>query len=464
LDQKPTEAPVSKTAEKLKLPEPATHPQPGSIPNWERWLMVELLEIQYGFAFESSRFVQSNEGMPLIRIRDISSTTTAVNYVGEYSSEYIVEHGDYLVGMDGDFNLRQWKGPRALLNQRVCRLHNFSPIVDAAFATLAIQAQLDAIHAETSFVTVKHLSAKQLNAAWIDVPPLAEQRRIVAKVEELLTLCNELEARQTAAREARTHLVRSALSHLTAAKDETEFRAQSAFFIHNSSFLLDDVPQLRQAILALAVQGRLVPQNPKEGPSKKVTVGDVVDFLGGYAFKSEWFQDKPGIRLVRNQNISHGKLDWRDTEYLPNHLAKEYAAFDLRPGDLVLSLNRPFISTGLKLAWVADSDCPCLLVQRVACLRPAPDQLLAKYLFLWCNAPHFYRDAHVVPSSGVPYIATNRVATMAMRLPPLAEQNRIVAKVDELMRWCDALEAHLTTARTAATHLLDASLRQLLTT
>ncbi|HWX18336.1 MAG TPA: restriction endonuclease subunit S, partial [Candidatus Binatia bacterium] len=95
----------------------------------------------------------------------------------------------------------------------------------------------------------------------IAVPPLAEQRRIVAKVEELLALCDELEARQTAAHERRTRLVHSALDHLTAAKDEQDFRKQCSFILHNSSPILDSVPALRQAILSLAVQGRLVPQN-----------------------------------------------------------------------------------------------------------------------------------------------------------------------------------------------------------
>jgi type I restriction enzyme S subunit len=187
-----------------------------------------------------------------------------------------------------------------------------------------------------------------------------------------------------------------------------------------------------------------------------------VSFLGGYAFKSEWFQNHPGIRLVRNQNVGHGDLDWTEAEYLPEDRTAEFSRFELHPGDLVLSLNRPFISTGLKLAWIKPTDCPCLLVQRVACMRPARNRLIADYLYLWCNAPNFYREAHIVPSSGVPYIATNRVEAMSMRLPPLAEQKRIVAKVTELLALCDALEAKLTQAESASTELLAAAVHHLL--
>lgn len=222
------------------------------------------------------------------------------------------------------------------------------------------------------------------------------------------------------------------------------------------------VAKLRELILQLAVQGKLGTQDVNDEPTETVLVGDVVSFLGGYAFKSEWFQDHPGIRLVRNQNIGHGDLDWSETEYLPEERAEEFSKFELHPGDLVLSLNRPFISTGLKLAWITDADCPCLLVQRVACLRPIRDRLLPEFLYLWCNAPHFYQHAHIVPSSGVPYIATNRVEKMAMLLPPLAEQRRIVGKVDQLLGLCDELAARQAAVREASSKLLDSAIQSLL--
>jgi type I restriction enzyme S subunit len=224
------------------------------------------------------------------------------------------------------------------------------------------------------------------------------------------------------------------------------------------------IAKLRSMILQLAVLGKLVPQDPNSEPPKTVAVGEVVNFLGGYAFKSEWFQDRPGIRLVRNQNIGHGALDWSETEYLPDDRVEEFSKFELHPGDLVLSLNRPFISTGLKLAWITAADCPCLLVQRVACLRPIRDQLLPEFLYVWCNAPHFYQDAHVVPSSGVPYIATNRVEKMAMRLPLLAEQRRIVEKVDQLLGLCDELAARQAAQREKRQRLVGATLDRLVST
>ena len=116
-------------------------------------------------------------------------------------------------------------------------------------------------------VSREGLSMARLKEFVVALPPLGEQRRIVAKVEELLALCDELEARQVATQERRARLVHSALDHLTAAKDEQDFRKQCSFILHNSSLILDSVPALRRAILSLAVRGRLVPQNQNDEPA-----------------------------------------------------------------------------------------------------------------------------------------------------------------------------------------------------
>ena len=119
-------------------------------------------------------------------------------------------------------------------------------------------------------VSREGLSMARLKEFVVPLPPLAEQKRIVARVEELLALCEELEARQTAAREQRTRLVHSAFDHLTAARDESEFRKHSAFCLQHSNLLFDSVPALRQAILSLAVQGKLGTQDSSDEPADQV--------------------------------------------------------------------------------------------------------------------------------------------------------------------------------------------------
>ena len=156
----------------------------------------DLLDIQNGFAFPSDKFVSREEGVPLIRIRDLGKTHTEVGYRGKYRDEFMVNPGDLLIGMDGGFECHRWEGPPALLNQRVCRLRNFSTALDRRFLFHWIGKALKEIHSKTSFVTVKHISSKQIANLNIPLPPLDEQRRIVG----LLDRAAEIRRRADAAR------------------------------------------------------------------------------------------------------------------------------------------------------------------------------------------------------------------------------------------------------------------------
>ncbi|HHQ6576494.1 TPA: restriction endonuclease subunit S [Serratia fonticola] len=135
------------------------------------------ISILSGYAFPSTGF-NSQSGMPLIRIRDILSGKTDTYYEGDYDSKYIVNTGDLLVGMDGDFNREFWKGDKALLNQRVCKIIPNEETLDKNYLYYFLQKELDKIHAKTDVVTVKHLSAKKIENIKITLPPLDEQKRI----------------------------------------------------------------------------------------------------------------------------------------------------------------------------------------------------------------------------------------------------------------------------------------------
>lgn len=138
----------------------------------------DILEVQNGYAFKSNLF-SNVDGFPLIRIRDLGRNQTETKYIGEHDDRYVVKNGDILIGMDGDFLCSVWGGGDALLNQRVCRLQDFSEEIDRSYVFYLLQGKLNEIHATTSFVTVKHLSSKQIKEIKCTVPPVQEQKRIV---------------------------------------------------------------------------------------------------------------------------------------------------------------------------------------------------------------------------------------------------------------------------------------------
>lgn len=131
-----------------------------------------------GFAFKSKLFNDEQAGLPVVRIRDVVRGYSETFYSGEYDDRYVVSFGDYLIGMDGEFNLARWQSGSALLNQRVCKIDSISEDVDRDYLGRFLSVALKGIEDTTPFVTVKHLSVKTLNAIQIPLPPLPEQRRI----------------------------------------------------------------------------------------------------------------------------------------------------------------------------------------------------------------------------------------------------------------------------------------------
>ena len=142
-----------------------------------------ITEITSGFAFKSDLFSQS-EGIPLIRIRDVVRGFTETKYTGDYQTRYLIHKGDLLIGMDGEFNVGIWPGPDALLNQRVCRLSPNPKCLDIKYLYYFLPKALKEIERQTAFVTVKHLSTKQIGDIDIPLPPLDEQKRIAAILDK----------------------------------------------------------------------------------------------------------------------------------------------------------------------------------------------------------------------------------------------------------------------------------------
>ena len=149
---------------------------------WPQSTLGEHVELLSGFAFPSEKF-NTEEGTPLIRIRDVVRGVTETKFRGEFDLNYLVRDGDTLIGMDGQFNVGTWTGGPALLNQRVCRIKT-KPTLDSRFLFHFLPKALKQIEDATSFVTVKHLSVNDIRAIRFPLPPLPEQRRIAAILDQ----------------------------------------------------------------------------------------------------------------------------------------------------------------------------------------------------------------------------------------------------------------------------------------
>lgn len=187
---------------------------------WEYIELAKKCKVQNGFAFDSKEF-NGIKGVPLIRIRDIkrgySKTFTDENCPSDYS----VENGDLLIGMDGDFNVGIWNGGHALLNQRVCMIKP-SNSYNVKLLYYYLPNILNKINKKTSFSTVKHLSSKQVNKIYI--PDISEnnQSRIVSYLDTTFTNIDNLKSNASKALSEAKALFQAALAEAMMPKEGWE--------------------------------------------------------------------------------------------------------------------------------------------------------------------------------------------------------------------------------------------------
>jgi len=152
-----------------------------------------------GAPFKSELF-STNGGVPLIRIRDLLRGFSETGYVGDYDDRYLVNAGDVLVGMDGEFHVVRWKSSQALLNQRVLKISEKPGHSDEGFLFFFVASVIGKIQDGISATTVKHLSTKDLQNLTAVIPPLPEQQKIAAILtavdDKLDVIARQIEATQ----------------------------------------------------------------------------------------------------------------------------------------------------------------------------------------------------------------------------------------------------------------------------
>jgi len=337
------------------------------------------------------------------------------------------------------------------------------------------------------------------------LPPLHEQHRIVAKVDELMTLCKRLEVAQRERERRCDLLAASAHHHLNNGADAEALPSHAQFFVGHLPRITvrpDQIQHLRQTILNLAVRGRLVPQDSRDEP-----IDELINWIRQEQDRLIKAGAIPARKVVKQQNtsilLSASPKNWANVEFssLCNIItsgsrgwAEYYAsqgplfirAQNIRFGQLKLddlaSVNPPKSSEGSRTR-VSKGDLlivitgagvtnPALLEQdlgeayvsqHVALIKPTSTDL-SRWLLLFLMTENGGRRELVERAygAGKPGLNLDNIRSLSVSLPPLAEQHRIIAKIDELMAMCDQLETRLITAQTEANRLLESVLHNAL--
>lgn len=330
------------------------------------------------------------------------------------------------------------------------------------------------------------------------LPPLSEQNRIVAKTDELMALCDRLEAQQQEREAQRAKIARASLTRFT----EAPTPANLASLFHPSCAITPT--DLRKSILELAVQGKLVAQDhndkaadelianierervqlakeqdvriPKNIPPLNIDdhpheipnswrwsrIGHIALVID-YGTSEKAGSDSSKVPVYRMGNIVHGRLIDENLKYVDATI-DDLPGLYLKTSDILFNRTNSYELVGKTCIYMGPND-KATFASYLIRIRLPKTMLFPSFFSVAMNAPYYRQtqiEPEIVQQCGQANFNGTKLAATLVPVPPLAEQRRIVAKVDELMALVDQLESQLGRAKADSTTLLNAAIHELL--
>ena len=456
---------------------------PFDIPN--NWIWARngnLILFQNGYAFKSGQFQES--GIGVIRIGDLQNgevVEDSMKYISkEYASEvkddYLIKQGDMLIAMSGATTGKlaiNNSGTTYLLNQRVGKI---DPIfVNQDYLYRYLNTKIEENLAKSSGSAIPNLSTKQIGELEIPLPPLAEQHRIVQKIESLFAEVDELEAKLNRQAKLDEKLQVAVNAEVQQAPDAEASKSAWSFITSNFDTLYhtpEAIDNLKKNILNEAVRGRLVPQNPNDEPAsellnkieaekqrlyeegeirkpKKLPPVKVDEIPFEIPESWEW------VRLAKVSNVEMGQSPPGSTynkegdgvhlingpvEFGKGPLARtKVVQYSTKPkkfckeGDLLLCVR------GSTLGRTNIAGFDACIGRGVAAIQPYFGGIYLHY-YIVSERKNIYDFG---TGSTFPSINKGNIENYIFPLPPLEEQHRIVQRIEELFAICDRFKAQL---------------------
>lgn len=474
--------------------------KPFAAPNGWQWCrLTDTGEYVNGLAFKPSDW--HADGLPIVRIQNLSGRNPDFNRTkGDFDRSVIVSAGDILVSWSATLDAFIWQGETGVLNQHIFRVEP-APCVDKSFLywllKWAIKDLADSDHAHG--LVMSHINRGPFLAKPVLLPPLAEQARIVARVDELMRLCDALEAKGRLEAEQHARLLRTLLGTLTDSSTPEELAANWQRVADHFDLLLDRpeaVDALEQTILQLAVRGLLVPQDPSDEPATAlldqariagncldakpasmrglpagepqvdqefrtpsgwewVSLADLLpEFQNGVASRGDTGGRQ--ITVLRLADIKARRVSLADTRQIPI-AERDIEKYRLRSGDILITrVNGSADIVGQFNLCEEEVDaiyCDHFIRLRVRTdwLDPAFTAILGESDLIRNRIRGLF-----ITTAGQKTVNQGHIGSLRFALPPWAEQIRIVTRVTQLRCLCAELRQRLTSSQTTQSRLAEA--------
>ncbi|KJH84100.1 restriction endonuclease [Pseudomonas fluorescens] len=477
--------------------------KPFALPDGWEWVRLgQVTEASTGHAFKSSEYRAS--GTLVLRVTNINPDGTLdlsdAKYIDpvEADSTYKsvrLERDEILLvmvgGSLGKIGVVDESCLPAVLNQNMWKM--FRPTsVSRDYFVYGLRL-INATQLKITSSTHGHLAQGEYLSKLFPLAPEQEQHRIVAKVDELMALCDRLEAQQADAENAHARLVQALLDSLTQVSDATDFTTnwqRLAEHFHTLFTTEPSIDALKQTLLQLAVMGKLVqqdtndesasefvkriqaekqsylakskvrkqkdlaanlqPEPPFEVPAgwQWQTIDDVLHVTGGVTLGRKLgdrkLLSKPYLRVA---NVQRGRLEMEQIKEVevPEDEVEKYL---LRNGDLLITEGGDWDKVGRTAVWREELP-ECLHQNHVFRARAVVADWEPRWAEMYLNSASAreYFAGSSKQTTNLASINMTQLRACAFPLPPLGEQQRIIAKVDQLMALCEQLKTRITQAR-----------------
>ena len=366
------------------------------ITSWTKSTIGECFDTQLGKMLNNSKQI-GTDSIPYLR--NINVQWGSLDLTDVKSMDIAEDEREKFTAMPGDLLVCEggavgrcaiWHGPQSIGIQNALHRIRSTGKVELAYLRYYLEylSFNGTIATHASGVTIKHLTQEKLRKLPIAYPDIANQQRIVATLQEHLSRLDKALAE---------------VNHVS-----NLLKVQRSSLVHNQI-------------------ARLKAENT---PMKALS--EVFDMQTGPAFQSKDFTDaSQGIRLLRGENIEPGALRWINTKSWRHDKLDGFEKYFVQENDLILAMDRPLVSAGLKLAVVKKDDLPCLLVQRVARMR-ANGKALAEYVYPFLLSLDF--ESHLaIDSTGtqIPHISMNGIGSFEIPVPSHERQLELALEMTE---------------------------------